>query len=73
MKNKQPIETARDADLRLSKPALLRAAQSARKLAAATGTRIVVSRDGVIEHITPQPSAAELTDQEPGAPYGDEA
>jgi hypothetical protein len=51
--NKRPIEEADDRDLRLSYVALQRAAQRARELAAATGTALVVSRDGVIEHLTP--------------------
>lgn len=69
--NKQPIETARDADLRLSPQAMQRAARRARELAAQTGTAIVVSRNGVIEHIRPQPEATESLVQEPPAPYGD--
>ena len=69
--NRQPIETARDADLRLSPNAMQRAAQRARKLAAQTGTAIVVIRDGVIEHIHPRQEAAALPVQEPPAPYGD--
>ncbi len=69
--NKQPIETARDADLRLSPQAMQRAARRARELAAQTGTAIVVIRDGVIEHIRPQQEATELLVQEPPAPYGD--
>ncbi len=69
--NKQPIETARDADLRLSPQAMQRAARRARELAAQTGTAIVVSRDGVIEHIRPQLEATESSVQEPPAPYGD--
>ena len=52
--NKQPIDQARDRDLRLSQVALQRAAQRARDLAKATGTTIVVSRDGVIEHLRPE-------------------
>lgn len=51
--NKLPIEQARDRDLRLSLPAMLRAAQRAHDLAKMTGTLIVVSRDGVIEHLAP--------------------
>ena len=51
--NKRPIEEARDADLRLSYVALLRAAKRARELAAATGTLLVVFRNGRIEHIHP--------------------
>lgn len=69
--NKQPIETARDADLRLSSQAMQRAARRARDLAAQTGTALVVMRDGVIEHIHPQPEAAGSTVQNPPAPYGD--
>lgn len=68
--NKQPIEQARDADLRLTHAALRRAAQRARELARQTGTVIVVSRQGVIEHLQPQPELAS-TVQEPTPPYGD--
>ena len=71
--NKQPIEQARDADLRLSKVALLRAARRARDLAHSTGTKIVVSRDGIIEYLTPRPANADKNAaahaQEPAAPY----
>jgi hypothetical protein len=56
--NKQPIEQAQDRDLRLSQIALQRAAQRAHDLAKTTGTTIVVSRDGVIEHLTPGPRDA---------------
>jgi hypothetical protein len=52
--NKRPIEEAEDRDLRLSHLALQRAAQRARELAAATGTALVISRNGVIEHLTPE-------------------
>ena len=58
MKNHQPIESANNADLRGSLPALLRAAQRARQLAAQTGTAVVVMRDGVLEHIYPQSTVA---------------
>jgi len=51
--NKRPIEQASDRDLRLSQAALQRAAQRARELAAATGTAVVISRNGVIEHLNP--------------------
>ncbi len=51
--NKLPIEQAKDPDLRLSQVALIRAAQRARDLAAVTGTDLVISRNGVIEHLTP--------------------
>jgi len=53
----RPIDTARCADLRGSWPALLRATQRAREVAAQTGTAIVVTRNGVIEHLYPQPQA----------------
>ncbi len=53
--NKQPIEQAMDRDLRLSQVAMQRAAQRAQDLAKATGTAIVISHDGVIEHLTPKP------------------
>lgn len=52
--NKQPIETARDADLRLSRQAMQRAARRARELAIQTGTAIVVTQDGVIKQINPK-------------------
>ena len=68
--NKQPIELARDADLRLTHTALRRAALRAHELARQTGTAIVVSRQGVIEHLPPQPERA-VTVQEPSQPYGD--
>jgi hypothetical protein len=56
--NKLPIDQARDKDLRLSQQALERAAQRAHDLARSTGTFIVVSRNGVIEHLTPTPDKA---------------
>lgn len=52
--NKQPIDQAKDRDLRLSEIAMQRAAKRAQELAKATGTSIVISRNGVIQHITPQ-------------------
>lgn len=54
--NPQSIENARDPDLRLSLPAMRRAAQRAHELAAQTGTLIVISHDGVIEQIAPTPA-----------------
>lgn len=51
--NKKSIEHARDRDLRLSQVAMQRAAERAHALARATGTAIVVSNDGVIEHLRP--------------------
>ena len=52
--NNRPIEESSDRDLRLSQAALQRAAQRARELAAATGTAVVISRNGVIEYLTPK-------------------
>lgn len=71
--NKQPIENARDVDLRLSKVAMHRAAQRARELAVRTGTFIIVSRGGVIEKITPKPTRAGDGVHEPEIGYGDKA
>lgn len=71
MKKPIPIEQAVNPDLRGSWPALQRAAQRARELAIQTGTAIVVSRNGVIEHIRPQPETASPHMREPQAPYGD--
>jgi hypothetical protein len=56
--NTKPIEQARNADLRGSWPALQRAAQRARQIAAQTGTAIVVVRNGKMEHIYPSASGA---------------
>lgn len=65
------IEQARNADLRGSWQALQRAAQRARELAAQTGTELVVSRNGVIEHIRPQPDVASRRVRETPAPCKD--
>jgi len=54
--NKRPITQSTDRDLRLSEVALQRAAQRARELAVATGTALVISCNGVIEHLTPKAS-----------------
>ena len=54
MKTPQPIENASSPDLRGSWPALQRAAQRARQIAAQTGTALVVVRDGTVEHIDPK-------------------
>ena len=67
--NKPLIDTARDADLRFSHQALLRAAQRARALALQTGTVIIVSRNGVVEQIDPAAEAAPLSVQAPVPPY----
>lgn len=72
--NKQPIEQAQDADLRLSSAALQRAALRARELAIKTGTAIVVNRDGKLEYLAPEAAPAEtLHAQEPSGDYGDKA
>lgn len=52
--NNKPIEQAQDRDLRLSPIALQRAAERARELARVTGTTIVISNGGVIEHRQPE-------------------
>ena len=69
--NKQSIEAARDADLRLSQQAMQRAARRAHELAAQTGTAIVVSHNGVIEQIRPSLGQVAQWVQEPAVPYGD--
>lgn len=56
--NGQPVENARDADLRLSAQALRRAALRAWELARRTGTAIVVSHRGEIETIYPDAEAS---------------
>lgn len=53
--NKRPIEQAHDLDLRFSQVALERAMKRAHALAHMTGTMIVVSHHGVIEHRQPEP------------------
>lgn len=69
--NTKTIDKANNADLRGSWPALQRAARRARELALQTGTELIVSRNGVIERIQPQPDTAGERAQEPAAPYGD--
>jgi len=69
--SKRPISEARDPDLRSSVAAMERAARRARELARQTGTLIVISRNGVIEHLDPDaPELASTTVQEPAAGYG---
>ena len=65
----RPIDTARDADLRLSYQALLRAAQRARAVALQTGTSIVISRNGVVEQLDPATEAAPSSVQAEVPPY----
>jgi len=69
--NTQPIEFARDSDLRLSQAALQRAALRARELAVQTGTFVVVTQHGVLTQINPAAQNLPLTVQEPIVPYGD--
>ena len=70
--NKEPIEKVRDPDLRLSVAAMQRAALRARELARQTGTRIVVSRNGVVELFDPDAPELETSKLlEPPAPYGE--
>ena len=71
--NKEPIETARDADLRHSHAAMQRAAMRAREVARKTGTLLVISRDGIIEHIEPDALEFETWIQDSRAPYGNKA
>ena len=67
--NNRLIDTARDADLRLSYQALLRAAQRARAVALQTGTSIIISRNGVVEHLNTAAEAAPLSVQTEVPPY----
>jgi len=58
--NRQPIEQAHDPDIRQSMAAMNRAACRAREIAVQTGTRLVISRDGVVLTLEPgrmQPNA----------------
>lgn len=57
--NHKPIQQAKSADLRGTWPALLRA----RRLAAQTGTAIVVTRNGVMQHIYPSLSEAQAPEE----------
>lgn len=68
--NQQPIEQADNADLRGSWPALQRAAERARAIAAQTSTYVVIAREGVIEHIQPQSEKAVLSIGEKQKTYG---
>ncbi|MBL8510428.1 MAG: hypothetical protein JNM52_02175 [Betaproteobacteria bacterium] len=53
MMNKRPISEAKDPDLPLVGIALERAARRAWEIAAQTGTLVVISRNGVIEYLSP--------------------
>jgi hypothetical protein len=72
--NKQPIEQAHDADLRLSRAPMQRAALRARELAARTGTSLVVSEGGQVRRIKVEPALPTVMQvQEPTVPYGTKA
>lgn len=64
--NNRPIESARDADLRLSRVALQRAVKQAHRVAAQTGTCIVISRNGIVEQVAPD-VATSMTTAVPGS------
>jgi LDH2 family malate/lactate/ureidoglycolate dehydrogenase len=64
----KPISGSRDPDLRLSQIAMERAARRARELAVRTGTALVVVRNGVVEHISPEPKLSGTGVQETAAP-----
>lgn len=70
--NPKPIDTARDADLRLSVAAMHRAARRAWEVALQTGTAIVVRRQGMLQTITPTAAAIDSSPivQERPADYG---
>ena len=70
--NTRPLEEARDPELYGSLAALRRAAKRAREIAAQTGTSVVVSRNGVIEHLRPPATRVSMQAQEPPAAHGDE-
>ena len=72
--NKQPIEQARDADLRLSRAPMQRAALRAREIAARTGTSLIVSEGGQVRRIAVEPlSGAAMQVQETAVPYKSKA
>lgn len=71
--NTRPIETACDPDLRLSVHAMARAALRAQEIARQTATALVVSHNGVIEWLQPDPNKSLPVVQEPVAtPYKDQ-
>jgi hypothetical protein len=68
--NTRPIESALDADLRLSRVALQRAVKQAHRVAAQTGTFIVISRNGIVEQVAPDMTAVPSTAVPPALPSG---
>jgi hypothetical protein len=69
--NVKPIESARDADLRATGPAMRRAAQRAREVARQTGTPLVVVRQGKVEYVAPDSLAGEPGVRGPESDCGD--
>lgn len=68
--NNKPIAQSRDADLRNSQIALLRAAARARELARRTGTRLVMQHGGKLRYITP---GSPVAGEEQRGSYGKDA
>jgi hypothetical protein len=68
--NMKSIDLAQDPDLRSSQTAMQRAARRARELAATTGTAVIVSHNGVIERIVPEPQSGRVGVRENALPYG---
>lgn len=68
---RRPIEEARNSVLRGSHKAMQRAALRAKEIAQQTGTKIVVSKNGIIEYLQPQ-SIQTTGVQEPASPYKSE-
>jgi hypothetical protein len=69
MTNKRPISQAKSADLRGSLPALRRAAERARQIAAQTGTAIIIERAGKLERVYPAPDGAVAGVREKASTY----
>jgi len=68
--NMKSIDQAQDPDLRSSQAAMQRAARRARELAAATGTAVIVSRNGVVERIVSETHSGRDGVRENALPYG---
>ena len=58
------ISTAKDPDVRNALVALKRAARMARETAIATGTSLVIMRDGKIVHVPPDELIRELEEED---------
>jgi hypothetical protein len=72
MNKPEPLEAATNADLRGSWQALQPAAEQARKIAAQTGTALVIVRNGTLGHIYPRLEPAADKVQEGSQGYGAE-